>query len=141
MKTQYGFTLIELMIVVVIVGILSMIALPAYNDYLTRGKIPDATSNLAAKRVQNEQFFQDSRTYVGATGCVADTTSSRYFDFSCNPAADATSYTIRADGKASMTGLAYTITDSNVKATIVSTGAPAGWTSQANCWSTTKGGC
>ena len=140
-KTQSGFTLIEIMIVVVIVGILSMVALPSYRDYVVRGKIPDATSNLASKRVQNEQFFQDNRTYVNATGCAADTTSSPFFNFSCNPAATATTYTVRADGKNSMAGFAYTIDESNNKATIISAGAPAGWTSKASCWSTTKGGC
>ena len=39
----HGFTLIEVMIVVAIVAILSAVALPSYNDYVTRGRIPDAT--------------------------------------------------------------------------------------------------
>lgn len=131
-----GFTLIELMIVVAIIGILASVALPSYNDYVTRGRIPDATSNLAAKRVQLEQFFQDNRTYVGATACNADSATSQYFDFSCT-AQTATTYTLQAAGKSSMAGFTYTINQDNAKAT---TAVPAGWTTNATCWVTKKGG-
>ena len=137
MKAQHGFTLIELMIVVAIVGILAMIAVPSYTDYLVRGKIPDATSNLATKRVQMEQFFQDNRTYVGASACTADTGISQNFNFSCSPAPTQTTYTLQALGKGSMTGFTYTINEQNAKAT---TAAPTGWTGSATCWVTKKGG-
>lgn len=140
MSRHNGFTLIELLIAVVIVGILSMVALPAYNDYVIQGKIPDATSNLATKRVQQEQFFQDNRTYAGNTvnGCAADTTTSQYFDFSCtNPTT--TAYILQAVGKNSMTGFTYTLDQSNTKAT---TAVPtADWgTAPIACWVTKKGG-
>jgi type IV pilus assembly protein PilE len=137
MKAQHGFTLIEIMIVVAIVGILAMIAVPSYNDYVVRGKIPDATSNLATKRVQMEQFFQDNRTYVGASACTADTGISQNFNFSCSPAPTQTTYTLQALGKGSMTGFTYTINEQNAKAT---TAAPTGWTGSATCWVTKKGG-
>ena len=96
--TSQGFTLIEVMITVAIIGILSAIALPAYTDYITRGRIPEATSQLAAKQVRMEQWFQDSRSYraTGNTACyigASDTTSSKYFTFSCT-ASSATAYTI-----------------------------------------------
>ena len=136
MKTQSGFSLIELMIVVVVVAILGAVAMPAYNDYILRGKIPDATANLATKRVQMEQFFQDNRTYVGAPACTADTTASQYFDFSCS-VQTATTYTIQAAGKSSMAGFIFTITEANVKAT---TAVPSGWSTSATCWVTKKGG-
>ena len=97
-RPQAGFTLIEVMITVAIVAILSMVALPSYREYVIRGNIPEATSRLATKQVQMEQFFQDNRTYVGGTGCTADTASSKYFDFSCS-AVTATTFTITAAGK------------------------------------------
>jgi len=144
MKTQQGFSLTELMIVVAIVGILSIVAVPAYNDYVIRGKIPDATGNLASKRVRMEQFFQDNRTYLAGPGCTADTTTSKYFDFTCATApgvvATATAYTIAAIGKGSMAGFTYTIDQSNTKQT---TAAPAGWAAAAmpaNCWITKQDG-
>jgi type IV pilus assembly protein PilE len=132
-----GFTLIELMVVVAIIGILASIALPSYRNYVTRGKIPDATSNLAAKRVQMEQFFQDNHTYAAAPACVSDTTSSKYFTFDCSVAGTATVFTLRAVGTGTMAGFTYTVDQSNNKAT---TAVPSGWTANASCWVTNKGG-
>ena len=101
MKTQKGFTLIELLIVIAVIGILAAVALPSYSDYITRGKIPDATSGLASKRVKMEQFFQDNRTYLAVApqtnDCDLDTTTSEYFNFSCPAAATATTYTRESD--------------------------------------------
>ncbi|HSA48160.1 MAG TPA: type IV pilin protein [Candidatus Competibacteraceae bacterium] len=143
MRKQLGFTLIELMIVVAIVGILATIAYPAYTDYLIRGRIPDATSALSAKRVQMEQFFQDNRRYdQDANGnanpaCAADATTSRFFTFSCNPAATTTTYTLEAVGIGPMVGFGYTITQANARASNITR---AGWGSSGNCWTIRKDG-
>ena len=135
-----GFTLVELMVVVAIVAILAAVALPSYSDYVVRSKIPDATSILAAKRVQMEQYFQDNQTYASAPACTADTTSSKYFDFDCSVAGTPTAFTLRATGKNSMAGFVYTVDQNNAKVTIVGAGAPSGWTGNASCWVTSKGG-
>ncbi len=140
MKKQFGFTLVEVMIVVAIIGILSMVALPAYTDYVMRGKIPDATTNLATKRVQMEQYYQDNRTYVGAAACNTDAATSQHFDFSCAEAATASAYTLQAVGKGSMAGFIYTINENNAKATTSVPSEPAGWTTSTTCWVTKKGG-
>jgi type IV pilus assembly protein PilE len=141
MKTQQGFTLIELMIAVAIVGILTMIALPSYTRYVVRGKVPDATANLATKRVQMEQFFMDSRTYLGAPACTADSSSSKNFDFSC-PVLNASAYTLQAAGKGSMAGFTYTVDQANAKTSAFAAPAPSGWVAATpnNCWVTNVGG-
>jgi type IV pilus assembly protein PilE len=141
LKPQSGFSLIELMVVVAIISILSAIAIPAYQDYVTRGKVPDATSYLATKRTKMEQFFQDNRTYVG-TECptTTDSATSKNFDFTC--VATATTFTATATGKAGMTGIAYTVNQTGAKTSTVSSGAPSGWAAASpnNCWVTRKGG-
>jgi type IV pilus assembly protein PilE len=133
-----GFTLIELMIVVVVVGILGAIAMPSYRDYVTRARIPDATSNLAAKRVRMEQWFQDSHVYAGIPECAStDTTSSRFFSFDC-PVLSATAFTLRATGTGPMAGFQYTVDQSNTKASTITA---AGWASSStSCWITNVGG-
>jgi len=135
---QGGFTLVELMIVVVIIGILSAVAVPAYRDYVIRGTIPEATAGLASKRVQIEQFFQDNRTYSGAPACDTDSTSSSAFDFSC-ASSSATAFVLQAVGKGSMDGFTFTINQSNSKQT---TAVQSGWSTPDpnNCWITKKGG-
>lgn len=132
-----GFSLIELMVTVAIAGILAAVALPSYSDYVTRGKIPEATSNLAMKRVQMEQFFQDNKTYVLAPACTSDSSSSRFFTFSCAAAATATAYTLQAVGTGTMAGFTYTVDQSNAKET---SSVPTGWTGSNTCWVTKKGG-
>ncbi|WP_194722884.1 type IV pilin protein [Noviherbaspirillum malthae] len=137
---QSGITLIELMVAVAIVGILGAIALPAYRDYVTRGRIPQATNNLSTLRVQLEQYFQDNRTYVGAcaNNTVAPLPASDDFVYTC-PTLTATTFIAQAAGRGTMSDFTYRINESNARST---TAAPSGWgTTPADCWITKKGGC
>jgi type IV pilus assembly protein PilE len=138
MKSREGFTLIELMIVLVVIAILASIAVPSYSDYVIRGKLVEGTSALSDGRVKMEQFFQDNRTYVGGPA-PATTTNFAYAagDLSL------TTYTITASGNGRMAGFVYTIDQTNTKRT---TAAPAGWGTTtmpgipATCWIGKKSG-
>jgi type IV pilus assembly protein PilE len=137
---EAGFTLIEVMIVVAIIAILSAIAMPSYNEYIIRGRIPDAVSTLSDTRVKMEQYFQDNRTYVGAcaTGTVAPAPSATpNFSFACSDQT-ASAYLITATGTTGrMASFTYTIDQAGARAT---TAVPAGWTAAANCWVIRKDG-
>jgi type IV pilus assembly protein PilE len=115
-----GFTLIELMIVVVIVGNLAAIALPSYADYVRRSKIIEATRGLSDFRTRMEQYFLDNRTYVGgcagAGGIKAKVQANvKTFTFTC-PTETATTYLLTATGVASegMNGFVYTFNEANL---------------------------
>ena len=63
-----GFTLVELMIAMAVIGILSAIALPSYNEYMRRAARAGGQNYLADVAQRQELFFQNNRTYATTTG-------------------------------------------------------------------------
>lgn len=148
MKTQRGFSLIELMIVVAIIAVLAAIAIPNYGEHVTRSRIIDALANLSEMRSRMEQHFNDRRSY--ATTCVKGTPGSAsevrmppdsdLFVYTC-PTAAADQYVLRAQGQGRMAGFRFEINHLGVKTTTLSGGAASGWSgSGKSCWVTSKSG-
>jgi type IV pilus assembly protein PilA len=63
MKKQQGFTLIELMIVVAIIGILAAIAIPAYQDYTIRAQVSEGLNLSGGAKAAVTEYFQDQGTF------------------------------------------------------------------------------
>jgi len=68
MHKSFGFTLIELMIVVAIMGIIGAIALPAYSKYVERGKRSEARTALLDAAARQERSYSDNRQYTSTIG-------------------------------------------------------------------------
>ncbi len=118
-KNQQGFTLIELMIVVAIVGILSAIAYPSYQEYVRRGHRAEARAGL----LQAAQWMERSATAMGTYPLAAQfpaslkTVPNGRYDISLN-STDGMAFTLTATAKGSQAGDKcgdYTLTNTGLR--------------------------
>ena len=77
-RLQQGFTLIELMIVVAIIGILAAIALPAYQDYTVRAKVSEVILQASAGKVAVSEYFQVQGSLPTAAELVLPTQATQW---------------------------------------------------------------
>ena len=137
MAKARGFTLVELMIAVAIVGILVAIAVPSYNSQLRKGRRADAAGFITQVAQKQQQYILDARTYAhGASalsdlGLTAPTSVSDWYNVTVEPAAPTTppSFTVKATpiaGKAQEPDGILSVTHAGAKQRMVG-GVDKGW--------------
>ena len=87
-----GFTLIEILVTLVIIGILSAVALPAYQKHLQRSRRSDAQSQLSVIAQAQERFRSNNLAYAETLQALGVTVTSRHYDITLAPLPKASSY-------------------------------------------------
>lgn len=136
-RQQRGFTLVEVLVTIVIVGILTAIALPSYRDYITRSRLGEAFAALATVQPNAEQFWSNTRSFASFdTASNVFPAATANFTYALS-GASSSAYLVTATGRGSTTGFVYTIDQQGNRAT---TGVPDGWTANGSCWVDRKAG-
>ncbi len=133
-KAQQGFTLIELMIVVAIIGILAAVAIPAYKDYVTKAKFADVVGSIEAVKTAISVCLQENAGDAGSCDTEAKLNitlppASTNYDA---PTIDAGTAAINATATAAAGGSTYIITPSLATGESVIT-----WTQSGSCLAAT----
>ncbi len=125
-KSEHGFTLVELMITVVIIGILASVAIPLYTGSVTRAKASEADAALGSIRTALRVYYAENSAYPIKTSSVAVTTLSidvdatdltgTYFAAAnyTYTSSDGTEFTLKATGTGSQSGIKRQLTSAGV---------------------------
>ena len=125
------------MVAVAIVAILAGVALPSYNAYVQRSRVPPALDGLSSYAVRMEQRFQDVGNYANAAACAVAVPTVSNFAVACALSGGGTGFTATATGSGTMAGYTYTINHQGARNT---TAHPKGTPATA-CWTTRGSTC
>jgi len=148
--TQYpqrfntGFTLIELLITLAILSLLAAVAYPSYSNYTRRSHISEGLTQLNDLRLQQEQYYQENRTYLkeGTTDqCAVVPKTNKYFSFTCSTVSNNSFTWIASNKSGGLLGASdqyqYSIDDNGNQKTL----AYEGDTLDLSCWKVGSHAC
>ena len=118
---QQGFTLIELMIVVAIIGILAAVAIPSYQDYTARAQVAEAMNLNSGMKTALAEWYSDKGTWPVAVASVSGTTSGKYVASISFSNADAPNGVLNVDATMQATGV-----NTNIASEVFSTATTSG---------------
>jgi len=130
-----GFTLVELIITVAIVGILAAIAIPAYTAYIRQTDRTDATRTLVQDAQSLQRCYSQNFTYTATCPVVSGTTASPSGYYSITAAITGTTYTLTATPRSSpqtgdSTCASFTLTSTGAQSAVSSSGS----NTSSTCW-------
>ena len=120
-----------------VLAILMGVALPTYNAYVKRSKVPAGLDALSAYATRMEQRYQDTGSYADGAACGVALPAVDNFGISCALSGGGQGFTATATGSGPLAGYAYTINQNGLR---VTTAHPGG-VPATNCWTTKGSAC
>lgn len=133
-KWNRGFTLVEMLIVVAVIGVLMSIALPSYNDYMMKGKMAEAMTVLSDLQAREEAYYTDNRAYAALTPRTGQVTYFTTTSCATTTVGGLANQGYTCTATSSTLGYSYTVDQTGAKTTV----KPGG--STVACWLKTPNG-